>query len=811
MLNLLQDVTFAIRLLRKNLSFAVVAVLTLALGIGANTTIFSIVRTVLLKPLAYPHAEQLLSINQGDERDKSKTLSLSFPKFSQISEQSRTLKSVAAYYSLVVSLETQREPEAVNACRISLDFLGVLGVSPARGRGFLPDEEQVGGPNVAIVSDAFWHSHFAGDEHVLGKTLVLDGNATTIVAVMPASFHFPLAFPEPQIWLPRVFEHRLLRPEQVHLGAGYLSVIARVRDGFKKQQAEAELRAINARYSQQFASFADASDHVLTVESLEESLVSGLRSSLLVLLAAVGFVLLIACANVANLLLARATAREKEIALRKALGASRGRLVRQLLSESVLLSFLGGIFGIGLTVALMPALRSINPGTMPRIEEARIDTQVLLFSLILCVLTAIVFGLAPSLQAATLDLHDALKQGVRGSSAGGRRGRFRAALVIAEMAVALVLMTGAGLMVESFARLMQVNLGFSSKDVMTFPLTLSTARYPHPEQQVQFYRQLLDRVRTAPGVEATGLVSFLPLSGGYRLSYFCAEGQICQGLGKDPLIAFWQASANYLETMRTPLIRGRTFSDRDVAGAAPVVIVNESLATHFWPNQDAVGKHIAGSRDLVQREVVGVVADAKISALNATNADQLYVPLEQMPYSAMTLVVRSEERREPLVATIRGKVAEVDPTLALSGVLSMEDVIANSVAQPRLIAQFVSAFAGFALILAAIGMYGVMAYSVSQRKQEMGIRMSLGAGASEIVRLIVRQGMTLAFAGMVIGAVASLALTRLLSGLLFGVRSTDPAIFAGAAGVLALSAFVACFFPARRATRIDPITILRSE
>jgi putative ABC transport system permease protein len=808
---MMQDLKFALRMLRKNVAFTLVAVFTLALGIGANTTIFSVVRTVLLKPLPYPYSERLLSIFQADSRDKSKVLSLSFTKFSQVAEQSHTLKGVAAYYSTVVSLDTPREAEAINAARVSLDFFRVLGVSPSKGRAFAQEEEQPGGANVAIVSDAFWHSHFAGDENVLGKTLVLDGNATTIVGILPAGFRFPFEFPEPQIWLPRVFEHALLKAQQVHLGAGYLSGIARLRAGATLQQARAELETINDRYQRQFVGFADASNHALSADSLEESLVGGLRSSLLVLLAAVGFVLLIACANVANLLVARATAREKEVALRKALGASRGRLIRQLLSESALLSLLGGILGLLLALALMPALRSIHPGTMPRLAEVRIDTSVLLFSLVLCVLTAVFFGLAPAMQAAKRDLHDSLKEGIRGSSAGGSRGKFRGALVIAEMAVALILMAGAGLLVESFARLMHVNLGFSPHGVMTFPLTLPATRYSQAEQQIQFYRQVLDRVRAAPGVQSAGLVSFLPLSGGYRLSYFCAEGQVCQGLGKDPLIAFWQVSAGYLDTMRTPLISGRFFNEHDIARAAPVLIVNESAANHFWPNQNPLGKHIAGSRDLIPREVVGVVGNAKISALNAADADQLYVPLEQFPYSTMTLVVRSAGASEPLVAAVRAKVAEVDATLPVSGILSMEEVIAGSVAQPRIITQCVSVFAGFALLLAAIGMYGVMAYSVTQRKQEMGIRMSLGAGQREILGLVVRQGMTLAIAGVGIGVVASLALTRVLTGLLFGVRATEPSIFAGAAAVLGFAAFLACYFPARRATRVDPIIVLRSE
>jgi putative ABC transport system permease protein len=429
----------------------------------------------------------------------------------------------------------------------------------------------------------------------------------------------------------------------------------------------------------------------------------------------------------------------------------------------------------------------------------------------LCILTAALFGLAPALLAAGKQLHDSLKEGVRGSSAGGGRGKLRGALVAAEMAVALILITGAGLLGESFARLVHVNLGFSPQSLTTFPIILPSTRYSKAEQQAEFYRQALQRVRSLPAVQSAAFVSFLPLSGGYRLSYFCAEGQVCQGLGKDPLIAFWQVTNGYFETMRAPLQRGRFFDEHDIAGSAPVIIINQTAAERFWPNQNPLGKHIAGSRDLIQREVIGVVADTKFSALKAANADQFYVPSEQMPYAAMTLVVRSSANSEPLIAAIRAKIAELDATLPISGILSMDAVIATSVAQPRLIMQLVGAFAAFALLLAAIGMYGVMAYSVSQRKQEIGIRMSVGAGQREILQLVVRQGMTLAFAGVVVGVAASLALTRLLTGLLFGVRATDPAIFAASAAILALSALLACYVPARRATRVDPITVLRSE
>jgi putative ABC transport system permease protein len=806
-----QDIRLAFRMLRRNPGFTAVALLTLALGIGANTVIFSLVHAVLLQPIPYPAAERLISISQFDSRTNTKGLSLSLPKFEQIAEQSRTLESVAVYYLRGMSLETSHDPEALSGARVSADFFRVLGVAPARGRTFLPQEDQPGAADVAIVTDGFWHSHFAADDDVLGKSLVLDGNSVTVIGILPASFRFPFETPEPQVWLTRVSEHPLLKPLQVNMGAGYLSGIARRRSGETIAQARAELGTINAGYAQRFAGHADGANHDLEAESLQENLVGGLRRSLLVLLAAVGFVLLIACANVANLLLARGAARVKELALRKALGASDGRLIRQLLCESFVLAFSGGALGIILAFALMPLLRSVKEANIPRLAEVRLDPAVLLFSLLLCAATAILFGLAPASEAAGKQLHGALKEGLRGSTVGGSRRRFHAALVVAEISVALVLMTGAGLLIDSFARLTKVNLGFAPRGVLTFPIALPSSRYSQAEQQAAFFRLALLRVKSVPAVEAAGFVSFLPLSGGYRVSYFCIEGQICQGLGKDPLIAIWQVSPGYFEALGTPLLRGRVFGEHDIAGAAPVMIVNQTAAKHFWPNENPIGKHIAGSRDAFQREVVGVVADAKFSSLGDASADQLYVPFEQLPYAAMTLLVRSSAKPEPLIDAIRGQVAEIDPTLPLSGVRSMENVVSESLAQPRLISQITGMFAGFALLLAAIGIYGVMAYSVAARKQEMGIRVALGARSADILWLVVGQGMRMTLLGVAIGVAVSLALTRLLANLLFGVPATDSLVFSAAALVLAGAAFVACYIPARRAIRIDAILVLKYD
>ena len=806
-----QDLKFAVRMLRKNPAFAVVAVLTLGLGIGANTAIFSVINAVLLKPLPYQEAERLVQVSASDLQTQANGIAVSLTKYDLLRTQNQNFESTAAYYPWTLSLVTGREAEAVSGTRVSLDFFRMLGVNAARGRSFLPEEEQPGGRDVAMVSDSFWHSHFGGDESLLGRVLTLDGKDVTVVGILPKTFTFPLQVPEPDIWMPRIEEIPTLRREQIQSGAGYLGVIARLRPGTTLPVAVAELKTISARYRAQFGSNADATKLGLDAVSLQDSLVGTLRPSLLVLLAAVGFVLLIACANVANLLLARATAREREIAVRKALGASRMRLVRQLLSESLLLSFAGGVVGVLLCTALVPTLRALSPGAVPRLAETTVDVGVLIFSVALCLVTGIIFGIVPSLQAARKELQSSLKEGGRGSSEGGGRGRLRAGLVVAEVAVALVLMTGAGLLIESLAHLMRVDPGFTSKGVMTFPISLPPSRYGQPAQQAEFYRLLIEKVKSIPQVNAAGVTSHLPLAGAFRLVFFCAQGMACQGLGKDPIIALRQVSPSYFDAVRTPLLRGRVFADADVDGGAPVAIINQTVATRYWPGQDPIGKHIANSRDMIQREVVGVVADVKFNTLNTASSEEMYFPMAQFPWPFATLMVRSDANHEPLVSAVRQKIAEVDPYLPVSGILSMDDVVAASVAQPRIVMQFVGIFAGLALLLSAVGIYGVMAYSVNQRKQEMGIRVALGAKPSDILRLVVGQGMRLTLVGVGFGVAVSLLLTRVLSSLLFGIQGIDPAVFSAAAVVLVGSALLACYLPAQRATQVDPVVVLRMD
>jgi putative ABC transport system permease protein len=803
-----QDVKFGLRVLMQSPAFTSVAVLTLALGVGANTAIFSVMDAVLLRPFSYSDPGRLLAINSVDLQSHT-PLNVSFTKFEQIRAQSKSLEAVAAFYSLNMSMATKREAEAVTAAKVSQDFFSILGATPNQGRSFLPQEDQPGGADVVMISDGFWHSHFGGDPDLVGKSITLDGKNVTVIGILPATFNFPILFPEPQVWLPRVFETTFVKPALVHSGASYLAVIARVRRGETLLQVQSELDTINANYKQQLGSYADASQFGLSTVTLQESLIGPLRPSLLVLLAAVGFVLLIACANVASMLLVKATARQKEIAIRKALGATRTQLIRQLLTESLMLSLLGGALGVLLAALLMPLVRSTAPGTVPRLEQATLDLPVLVFSLLLSGLTAVVFGIIPALQVSGWNLHNSLKEGGRSSSDGTGRSRLRATLVIAEVAVALVLMTGSGLLIKSFVRTLAVDPGFESHNVMTFPINLPV-RYSQ-ELQTEFYRRLVEQVKNIPGVQSAAVTTYLPLSGAFRLVFFCPEGFACRGLGKDPVIAVRQVTPDYFQTIRTPLLSGRVFTDQDSATSQPVVIVNQEVANRYWPNQDPLGKHLANSRDQIQRVVVGVVGNVEFNTLTSPIADEMYLPLPQSPGATATLIVRSQSNPQSLVGAVRQELGKIDSNLAITGIQSLDDVLALSVAQPRLVMSFVGIFAGFALLLSAIGIYAVMAYTVSQRRRDLGIRMALGAQRWDILRLVLGHGMGLALVGVGCGVAISLALTRLLAALLFDIRATDPLVFSAAASLLVITALLACYLPARRASRLDPIVVLRYD
>jgi len=804
----LQDIRYGLRRIVQSPGFSAIAVITLALGIGATSTIFSVVNAVLLRPLPFREPQGLIAVSQTTTDSQAGAVPTSFTKYEAIRDQSGSFDRIAVYYPISPSLGGEREPEQIAGARVSGDLFGVLGAGLRLGRGFDPAEMTPGGSDAAVITDGLWNRRFGGDAAVVGRTIRLDGKDVTVVGVLPPTFRFPLQLPEPQVWLPRVSEPDSLTPAQVHSGASYLSFVGRLQPGRTIAQAQAELDAINARYRQQYGSYVDATRFQLKAQSLAESLLGTSRPPLALLLAAVAFVLLIVCTNVASLQLARGSARVREMAVRKALGASRLRLVRQLLVESLALSLLGGVLGLLVALAAVPLAQQVTAGTLPRLEETRIDGTVLLFSLALCGLTAVAFGVVPALHASRGDLQAGLGQGGRGSSDGAARSRLRV-LFVGEVAVALVLLTGAGLLVRSLAGLVSVDPGFKPQGVTAIPIVLPATRYPEPARQADLFRQLLERAAALPGVKAAAATSYVPLSGAFRFVFFCPEGRVCEGLGKDPVIAQRQITPDYFEATRTPIRRGRAFTAADTAQSRPVVIVNETTARRYWPGADPIGKHLANSRDKVQREVVGVAADVKFRSLDAPNIEEMYLPLAQSPWPSMTLFVRSEADPRPLVAAVRRELARLDPDIAVSGVQSLDEIVSGSVAQPQLVERVVAVFAGLALLLASVGIYGVMSYSVAERTREFAVRMALGAGPREILRLVLAEGLGLTAAGMVLGLAASLAATRLMASLLFGVSATDPVSFGGAVVVLAATALLASFLPARRGMRLSPVRALR--
>ena len=810
---LTQDVRYGFRALRKNLGFTLVAVLTLALGIGANTALFSVIDTVLLRPLPYKDSDRLVSISSEDVATKARVFGVSFPKFHRIQSLSQAFESTGATYGLPLSLAMHGTPEQVNGAHVTRGFFDVFGVKPVLGRGFLPPEDENGGADVAIVSDSFWRSHLDGNREALGQTLALEGRSVTVVGVLPAGFRFPFQQPEPEVWLPRVFDHALLGPVRVQTGATYLFTVARLRNGVSIAQAESELLAINAGYKRDFAGFADASKFEPTLETLKENLVGDVRKPLLVLLAAVGFVLLIGCANVASLLLSRATSRRREIAIRSAIGASRLRLIQQLLTESILLSFGGGAVGVALAWVAIRLLRSLPQGIVPLANHVALNPSVLGFTLILSLVTGIGFGLLPSLLAAHQDLNQTLKEAKSSGPQGTRHGHSQALLVIAEVAVAAVLVIGAGVLIKSFDKLTDVNPGFDSGNLTTFSLKLSETRYPSAAQRAEFFRRFTEEIQAIPGVQSAAAVRYLPIAPGGLFIYFCPEGTACQGLGKDPFVFAQTVTPDYFKAMRIPLLRGRFFDAHDIAGSKPVVMINDSTARRYFSGRDPIGLHLTGTREKVAMEIVGVVADVKTGGLSAQSVEEMYQPIEQNPSSTMTMVVRSDGDAAPVLTAVRHEVAQLDPDLPMANLASMREVISRSgrVSQSRLTAQLTGAFALLALLLTAIGIYGVVTYSVAQRTQEMGLRMALGANRGDVLRLVIAQGMRFVLVGIAIGFTAALALTRLLKTLLFGTSATDPLTFATVILLLIVVASLACYVPARRAASLDPLIALRYE
>ena len=803
-----QDVRLGARSLRKSPAFSIVALLTLALGIGANTAIFSIINVVLLNPLRYPNAVRLVALTS--KSPGSPLNILSFSKFRVLQERTQTLSSVAAYYSLEANLTTPTGPEQVHAAHVSHEFFRQLGAAPMLGRDFLTAEDEQGGGDVALISEGLWRAQLGADGDIVGKVVTIDGRRTNIIGVLPASFRFPILQPEPDVWLPRVFENPNVTMDRVMAGAMYLFVVGRLREGQSLAAMQAEADSICAAYRNEQPNFPDAVFSV-DVQALASATVAGLRPALVALMVAVGFVLMIACVNVANLVLARATTRGKEIAVRRALGASRSRLIRQLLTESFLLSFQGGILGIlGAWWGLPLLLRALPAGTIPLSDQVHVDRTVLLFSIVICVLTGVAFGLIPAVSSSRDEMHDSLKESTRGSS--GRRGTgLRPLLVIGEVALALVLMTGAGLLIRSLVRLTRVNPGFDTANILTVPFTLPTAQYSTPAQRIEFIRRFTDEVQGLPGVASAALVNHLPFTSTVSRAYMCTEGTPCLGAGRDPLGILNQVTPGYFGTMGIAVLSGRDFNASDSETSRRVVVINRTIADRYFRGLDPIGRHVMTSRDRVPMEIVGVVAPMKSMGLNSPVEDEMYVPATQANRPAMTLVVRSSSNWPPLISAIRKIGLKLNPDLAFARIQGMDEVVSGSLAQPRFVAQLVGTFAGLALLLATIGIYGVMAYLVTQRSREIAIRMAIGARRSDIFNLVIGHGFRLIGIGVAIGLAGSLAMAHFLATLLFGLGATDAITLCGVACAFSIAGLAACYLPARRAMRVDAQAVLRSQ
>jgi putative ABC transport system permease protein len=807
MQKLWQDLRYAVRVLLKNRGFTAVAVLALALGIGANTAIFSVVNSVLLRPLPYREPHRLIALWENyQQRGGPEREWFSPADFKDFREQAQSLEHVVALLGWGPTLTGQGEPEDLQGAAVAYDTFSMLGVDPAIGRSFTADEDRTGAERVVVLSHGLWQRRFGSDAAIIGKSLILGGESYTAIGVMPRGFTFPI-LPNTEIWRP-------LTPAMVALagcdrGCLVLRVMARLKSGVTLDAARAESSAIAARMAEQYPETNKGVGS--TVVPLHEQLVGDVRPAMLVLLGAVALVLLIACANVANLLLARAAARQKEVAIRAALGASRGRLIRQHLTESLVLALVGGAFGLLLAFWMVDLLVSFAPKGTPRLEEIAIDRGVLAFTFGTAILTGLIFGMAPALLSSRANLAGSLKEGGRDTSAGSRGNRVRSGLVVSEIALALMLLVGAGLLIKSFANLQRVDPGFDPENVLRIDVGLPRTRYPDRNQAAVFFKQLVDRVALLPGVQSAGAVSSLPLSGGGTDSGFAIEGRPQPAPDRQPVAWYAKVTPDYFRTMGIRLMRGRVFTEADNLDASRVVVISETMARRYFPDEDPLGKRLLFDDGKDRREIVGIVADVRHFGLNLDARPTMYFSQSQSPNRGMSLVVRASGDPMSLAPAIRSEVWALDRDLAVSSVMPMNELIRTSLAEPRFVLLLLGLFAAVAMALSAIGVYGVMSYSVTQQSHEIGVRMALGAQVRDVLKLVVSRGIALVGGGVALGLVAAFALTRVMESLLFGVSATDFTTFAATSLILAAVALAACFVPARRATKVDPMVALRYE
>ncbi len=808
---LLQDIRYGIRASLKHPGFSAIVIFTLAIGIGASTAIFTVVNSVMLRRLPYRTADRIVAIQEMNQ--DGKPIQITGPNFLDWRAQSTVFEQLAAIRTLNGNLMFSDQAERIDLAQTSANFFDVFGVGPQLGRLFIQGDEQAGHQPIIVLSDGLWRRRFGADPGIIGRPLTVDSKTYSVVGIAPAGFQYP---DKTEAWLPPLKlapEMNENREVTQYRGAGYLSAVALLKPGVSVQQAAGEMETITARLRQQYPE--TNKGRVDRVVSLHDHLVGNSDTILWLLFGAVAFLLLIACANVANLLLANAASRSKEIAVRAALGASRARVMRQLLTESALPALTGGALGLLLAVVGVAAITRLLPQDFPRLGDIGMDWRVLAFTLGTSVLTGFLFGFAPALHISRTDVQEVVKETGRGTAGSVRSNRLRHALIIAEVALSVVLLAGAGLLFRSFLRLQAVNTGFTPQQVLTAKLSPSGQQFRNLADYGAFYDQLLTRVRAIPGVQAAGAISILPLSKGPTTS-FRIEGRPILPFDKWVPTSFRSVSPDYFRAMNIPIMQGRAFTEQDNENAPPIVMINQALAQRDFPGENAVGKRITLRNTVVNNvpvwfEIVGVTANVRSTELSEEAPPEFYFANKQSPFELMAVVIRSTVEPESLAPSLRQAVTDVNRSVPISDIKTMEHIVSESVTQPRFNLFLLGLFSGIALLLSAAGIYGVTAYTVTQRTQELGIRLALGAQVRDILKMILGQGMIVIGIGLVIGLAAAFALTRLMRSLLFGVGQNDPVTFGAITLVLLLVALVACYIPARRAAKVDPLIALKYE
>jgi len=809
---LFKDFRYGIRSLLKHPGFTAIAVITLALGIGANTAMFSVINAVLLRPLPYHDPNRLVTIwEESPERDLYQ-LPVSYANYRDWIDQNHVFEQIATYTFTNLNLTGAGEPARLSTVRTSANLFSLVGATPRLGRTFLAEEDKEGGNRVVILGHGLWQSRFGSDPAIIGKPLTLNNQSYTVVGVMAPNFQFPVGFG----YLGKVLND----PTDLYVpiaasgneaGRGNYSFFAlgRLKPGVTIDQARAEMTTIERRLEQQYP---DSNTGIgISLIPTQEQTVKEIRPALLVLLGAVAFMLLIACANIANLLLVRAASRQKEIAIRTALGASRLRVLRLLLAESLMLSLAGGLLGLLLAFWGTDALMALTPDNIPRLNEVGVDARVFGFTLAVSLITGIFFGLIPAIHASKPDLNEALKEGSRGAMGSTAGKRTRSILVAVEVALSLVLLIGAGLMIKSFARLQQMNLGFNPDKVLAVTLSLSQSRYPEAREQAAFFQETLDRLSSLPGVQSAGATTALPLTLELSGSDFRIEGHPEPEAGKEMIIHTRSVSPGYFGTLRISLLKGRDFSDRDKSDVPKTAIINNELARTYFANEDPLGKRITFDDGESWISIVGVIGDVKQLGLDSSAKPEVYFPYLQVSEPSMSLVVRTSSDPLSLAAAVKNQIQTIDKDLPIDEAKTMQQLLADSVSGRRFNMLLLSVFALVALVLAVVGIYGVMSYTVAQRTHEIGIRVAIGAQSSDVFRMVIGQGMRLAIIGVAFGLVGAFGLTRWMTSMLFGVEPTDLATFVIIAVLLTVVALVACYIPGRRATKVNPLVALRYE